>query len=164
MAIDAHIKFEGIKGESTKVGREGQVEVLAWHWGMSQTGTFQSGSGGGAGKANINDLTLTKWLDVASPNLMLFCASGKIVKEAILTMRKVSGDGKGGGLEYIKIVLKDVIVSSVSTGGSESEERLTENVSLNFAQCEFHFTTQKADGTKGESPNFKWDVSKNKQL
>ncbi|MGI4877263.1 MAG: type VI secretion system tube protein Hcp, partial [Janthinobacterium lividum] len=26
------------------------IDLLAWSWGMSQSGTFHSGSGGGAGK------------------------------------------------------------------------------------------------------------------
>ena len=38
---------------------------------MSNTGTFHHGSGGGAGKANFQDIIVTKYIDMASPNLML---------------------------------------------------------------------------------------------
>ena len=61
---------------------------------MSQSGTTHTGSGGGAGKVNIQDLFVTKHLDKASPNLMLYCCSGKHIKEMKLNTkgwRKSSG-------------------------------------------------------------------------
>jgi type VI secretion system secreted protein Hcp len=41
-----------------------------------------------------------------------------------------------------------VLVTAVSTGGSGGEDRLTENVTLNFAKFHFQYQPQKADGTK----------------
>lgn len=161
MAVDMFMKVAGIKGESTDDNHKAEIDVLAWSWGLSQSGSFQSGSGGGAGKANFNDLTFTKWVDVASPLLMLYCASGEHIPDATLVVRKAGGKGP---LEYIKIVMKKVMVSSVATGGSGSEDRLTENVSLNFAEVNVDYVQQKGDGT-GEAPKqFKWDISANKKL
>ena len=42
------------------------------------------------------------------------------------------------------------MVTSVSTGGSGGEDRLTENVSLNFAKVKFEYTAAVQDGAAKE--------------
>ncbi len=37
-------------------------------------------------------------------------------------------------VEYIKIKMEEVLITSISTGGSGGEDRLTENVTLNFSK------------------------------
>jgi type VI secretion system secreted protein Hcp len=157
MAVDMFLKMKGVDGESQDSKHKGEWDVLAWSWGLSQSGTTHMGAGAGAGKVNVQDLSITKWIDKASPVLMLFCANGKHVEEAILTVRK-AGENP---LEYFKVKMTDVIITSVSTGGSGGEDRLTENVSLNFAKVEVAYSEQKKDGS-GEAPKeFKWDIPGN---
>ena len=58
--------------------------------------------------------------------------------------------------------MKDVIVTSVSTGGSGGEDRLTENVTLNFATFKIEYQPQKPDGTAdGGKIEFEWDIAAN---
>lgn len=159
MAVDMFLKLEGIDGESQDDKHKGEIDVLAWSWGMSQSGTFHTGGGGGAGKANFQDLSVTKWVDLASPLLQLYVANGDHFANATLTVRKA---GKTP-LEYIVMKMKKVLVTSVSTGGSGGEDRLTENISLNFAEVAYTYTEQKADGSKGKNKEFKWDIPGNKQ-
>ena len=59
--------------------------------------------------------------------------------------------------------MKQVLVTSVSTGGSHGEDRLTENVSLNFAKVKMIYKTQTEKGGAGASPTFGWDVPANKE-
>jgi len=99
MAVDMFIKIGDIKGESGDSVHGGEIDVLAWSWGMSQSGSMHTGGGGGAGKVNVQDLSITKYLDKASPNLMQFCSSGKHYPEAKLTVRK-AGDK---AVEYVII-------------------------------------------------------------
>lgn len=160
MAVDMFLKLDDIKGEAQDSKHKGEIDVLAWSWGLSQSGTFHTGGGGGAGKMNAQDLTVTKWVDLASPLLQLYTANGDHFKEAVLTVRKA---GKNP-LEYIKLTMKKVMVTSISTGGSGGEDRLTETVSLNFAQADFTYVEQKPDGTGGAKKSFKWDIPANKQL
>jgi type VI secretion system secreted protein Hcp len=157
MAVDMFIKLEGIDGESKDAKHEGEIDVLAWSWGMSQSGTMHLGGGGGAGKVSVQDLSLTKYIDRASGNLMLYCASGKHIPEAKLVVRK-AGDKP---LEYVVITMTDCIVSSVSTGGSGGEDRLTENVSLNFAKVKVEYQEQAKDGSGKAGPEFGWNIEKN---
>ncbi len=157
MAADMFLKINGIKGESVDDAHKDEIDVLAWSWGMSQSGTTHMGGGGGGGKVAVQDMSLTKYIDKATPNLMLFCCNGKHVPEMLLTVRKAGENA----LEYVKITMKDGIISSVSTGGSGGEDRLTENVTLNFASVKVEYTPQKPDGTGDAAIEMGWDIAKN---
>jgi type VI secretion system secreted protein Hcp len=158
MAVDMFLKITPTAGgESVDSIHTGEIDVLAWSWGVSQSGTTHSGPGAGAGKVNVQDMSVTKWVDSSSPKLQLYCCNGKHLDEAVLTVRK-AGENP---LEYIKITMTDLIVSSVSTGGSGGEDRLTENVSLNFATVKFEYTPQKADGSGGTTVPYTWKIAEN---
>lgn len=160
MALDMYINMgDTIKGESRdKVqGPLGDIDVLAWSWGMSQSGSTHMGGGGGAGKANFQDLSFTKYVDSASNALMTALAKGSHIKTCSLLVRK-AGEGQQ---KYIHITLHEVIVTSVSTGGSGGEDRLTENVTLNFGQVSFAYTPQDEKGTVAGDKTFTWDIAKN---
>ena len=160
MAVDMFLKVEGIEGESKDKGHGKEIDVLAWSWGMSQSGTSHVGGGGGAGKVNVQDLSLTKYIDKSSPDLMLACCNGKHLGEAKLTVRK-AGESP---LEYLIITMTDVLISSVSTGGSGGEDRLTENVTLNFAKVKVEYTEQTAKGGAGAKPKMGWDIAANQKV
>ena len=161
MAVDMFIKVGDIKGESLDHAHKDEIDVLAWSWGLSQAGSMGLGGGGGAGKVNVQDLSFTKYVDKSSPNLMKFCCSGKHYPDATLTIRK-AGDKP---VEYLILKLTDVLISSVSTGGSGGEERLSENVTLNFAKVKVSYQPQKKDGSKDGGPiDMGWDIEANTEL
>ena len=158
MAIDTFLKMGDLKGDSMVKGFEDQIQLLAWSWGLSQSGTTHIGSGGGAGKVNVNDLSFTHYVDSSTPKLMEACCKGKHYPEATITMRKAGGDP----LPFLTITLKDIIVTSVSEGGSAGEEMLTENVTLNFAAFEVSYQAQDNKGAKkGGAVTIKYDIAKN---
>ena len=156
MAVDMHIKIEGIDGESRKKDKEKRIDVLAWSWGLSNSGSMHVGGGGGAGKANVQDLSLTKFIDRASAALMLNCCKGTHLDSAELTVAKAGGTES---VDYLVIKLTKVLISSVSTGGSGGEDRLTENVTLNFEKVEVNYQPQRDDGSKdGGTLDLVWDI------
>jgi len=157
MSVDMFLKVEGIDGESQDKNHNKEIDILAWSWGMSQSGTTHMGSGGGAGKVAIQDLSVTKYVDRASMTLMEHVANGKHITKAKLFVRKAGGTP----LEYIKIEMEDIIVTSVSTGGSGGEDRLTENVTFNFSVVKTQYVPQKKDGTGEAGINFGWDIAGN---
>jgi type VI secretion system secreted protein Hcp len=160
MALDIFLKIKDVDGESKDDKHAKEMDVLAWSWGMSNSGDTHAGGGGGAGKTNVQDISLTKWVDSATPKLMLACCEGTHYNEANLVVRKLGGKAP---VEYIKIKMTNVLVTSVSTGGSGGEDRLTENVSLNFEKFQFDYTPQKSDGTPGTAIPASWDISANKK-
>ncbi|NDR59046.1 Hcp family type VI secretion system effector [Aliiruegeria sabulilitoris] len=161
MAVDMFLDIEGeIEGESQDHVHADEIDVLAWSWGMSQSGTFHVGGGGGAGKANFQDLSVTKWVDRSSPVLMLYCSNGDHFSKAVLTVRKAGKDP----VEYIVITMTDVLITSVSTGGSGGEDRLTENVTLNFRQVEVNYKQQGPQGDVVDEKDYGWNIAENVQV
>ena len=161
MAVDMFIKIDDIKGESADDKHKDSIDVLAWSWGMTQSGTTHSGAGGGSGKVHVNDLSITKYVDAATAPVMKYCCSGKHFKQAVLTVRKAGGDKP---VEYLKITMEDLIITAVTTGGSGGEDRLTENVTINFARVKLEYTPQKAGGAGGASIPVGWDIAANKEI
>ncbi len=157
MAVDMFIKIDNIKGESKDKAHEGETDVLSWSWGMSQSGTMHVGGGGGAGKVHVADLNFTKWMDKGSTDLMLACCKGTHIPKAVLVVRKAGGSP----VEYLTITMEEVLIASVSTGGSGGEDRLTESVSLNFAKVKVKYIEQTAEGGEGDKPEMAWNIQAN---
>ncbi len=155
-AVDMFIKIGDIKGESQDDKHKGEIDVLSWSWGMSNSGTVVGSGGAGAGKANFQDLSFTKYIDKSSPVLMQKVANGQHIDEAKLTLQKVGSTP----LEFETIILKNVLVTSLSTGGSGGEDRLTENISLNYAEIKVIYTQQNPIGGSSDTV-FEWDVASN---
>jgi len=160
MAMDQFIKIGTLKGEAKDKVHRDSIDVLAWSWGMSNSGSAQTGGGAGAGKVNVQDLSVTKYVDKSSPDLMLACCNGKHFDKAVLTVRK-AGETP---LEYLVITLEDLIITSISTGGSGGEDRLTENVALNFARVKVSYKEQTATGGVGDKPEMGWNIAENTKI
>jgi type VI secretion system secreted protein Hcp len=176
--FDAFLKLDGIKGESADAKHKGEIDIMSFSWGMAQTGVSATGGGGGAGKVKVHDFSITKKTDASSPLLMLNCASGAHIKEANFVVRKAGGEQ----LEYLKIKLTDVLVSSYKPGSDSgmigglglnalaigkmaleareaaltadksSDEIPMEHVTLNFAKIEYSYQPQGADGKAQGGP------------
>ena len=153
------LKLDGIDGESRDHAHKGEIDVLAWSWGMSQSGTMHRGRGGGAGKVSVQDLFITKRVDKATPNLYLYCASGRHAPTATLTIRKAGGDEP---IDYLVIDLENVLVTDIQTSESSGDLPI-ETVSLNFGQVKMEYTPQDVDGSPQESVSFGWDIQRNEE-
>jgi type VI secretion system secreted protein Hcp len=149
--------YRDIKGESKDHKYKEWIDVLAWSWGVTQSGSMHIGGGGGSGKCNVQDINFTKYVDAASTNLMLKCCNGKHYPEAKLVVRK-AGEKP---VEYMKITLTDVLVTGYQTGGSGGEDRLTENVTLNFAKLKVEYTLQSKSGAAEASQTVEWSCEEN---
>src|SRR4029453_2466171 len=157
MAVDMFMKIDGVKGEARDKTHKDEIDVLAWSWGMSQSGTAHIGGGAGAGKVSVQDVSFTKYVDASSTDLMVACCDGKHFKEANLTVRK-AGENP---VEYIKIKMEEVIITSISTGGSGGQDRLTENVALNFSKVRVEYTSQDETGAAKDKKSMTWNIAKN---
>jgi len=158
MANNVHIKIDGIEGESADAKHKKTIDVLAWSWGMSQSGTFHTGSGGGHGKASVQDLSFTKHVDSASTKLQHACVMGDHIAKCVLTVTKAGGKDP---LDFLVITFEQVLVSSVSLGGSGGEESFTENVSLNFAKFKTEYFTQDEKGVGKAAGNATYNIPAN---
>ena len=110
MASDIFAKIGDIKGESADDKHKDEIEVLSFSWGVTNSASIDGhGSGGGAGKATFQDLSIIHKIDKASPVLLQACATGEHMKEATITHRKA---GKGQQ-EFLIVKMNDVIITGV---------------------------------------------------
>ena len=157
MAVDMFLKLDGIKGESKDSKHKDEIHIESFSWGMNQTGTMGAGGGGGAGKVHVHDISITKNVDKSTPTLMLHCANGKHIKNGLVTFRK-AGEHP---LEYMKIKLEDILISSVQEAGHGGGDQMSESVSLNFAKFHVEYQEQKPDGSGQPGGEMGWDVKAN---
>lgn len=150
------LKVGGINGESFVFGHEDEIDLLTWEWEVSQTGSMNGGRGGARGLANVEDLIITKYVDKASPLLLLTCLTGSHLREAILTIGKHGDDN----FEYLIITMDSVQITSVMSGGSHNHGRATERVSLKFAKVKFSYTPQKTDGSADATIDMTWNIER----
>lgn len=147
---DMFLQVEGarsgtIKGESEDDARKGEIDVLAWSWGMrAQT---EMGGGGTLTKASMRDFLVSKKVDSASTGLMAAMRNNDLIKKAILTVRKA---GKIP-LDYFTVIMEDGRITSldVESVGEEPPE-LIERLSFSFQKITVTYVPQGEDGaTRG---------------
>lgn len=158
MASNIFAKIGTIKGESKDAKHPGEIDVLSWAWGVTQSGSMAYGGGGGAGKASFQDLTFTHHIDKATPLLLKACATGEHIPEATMTVHKA---GKAQQ-DYLIIKLSDVLIASVAMSVAVDDPTTAESVSLQAAKVDLEYKAQKADGSLEPGLHFKYDVRANK--
>ena len=152
MAIDTHIKFDGVEGESTHTDHKGEIEVLSWSWGVHNASSV-AGGGSGKGKADPGEFNFTHRYDKASPVLTKKCAQGLHFPTVTVTSRK-AGEGQK---DFLKITMKEVFVSSVQANGGGGGD-LHESVSVSYGSIDFAYKPQDEKGILGGEVKFGWNV------
>jgi type VI secretion system secreted protein Hcp len=140
-ASDYLLELEGIKGESKDEVYRDAIEIESFSWGCSNP---SAGTGTPTGTVVFTGLEVAASVSIASPQLLMACASGKPIPRAILHVRKA-----GTQQEYLTITLEDVMVSSWSTSSAPRSQTgsvtgedppPTESLSINFTKIEFKYT------------------------
>jgi type VI secretion system secreted protein Hcp len=165
MAFDAFLKIDGVPGESTDDKHKDWIEILSFSLGANQPASATASSAGGATaeRVDIQDLSIVKALDKASPKIFEACCTGQHFKEIKIELCRAGGDK----LKYMEYKLSNAIVSSVRPGGSAqgSETLPLEEVSFNFGKIEMTYTQQKrVDGSGGGNVSAGWDLQTNKKV
>jgi len=163
MAFDCFLKIDGVPGESTDDKHKDWIEVLSFHWGVSQPSSGGRSTGGAASaeRCNHSDFSIVHTLDKASPKLFLFCCNGKHIKEATLELCRAVGDKQ----KYMEYKMTDLIISSARPGGAAQggEALPLEEVSFNYGKIELGYTaTDHKTGKPSGDVKANWDLTANK--
>jgi type VI secretion system secreted protein Hcp len=150
MALDTHIKFDGVEGESTHKDHKGEIEVLSWSWGLEAPAP--AGTRAASGKAKPAEFRFVHNYDKASPLLARAGAGGRAFKEVQLTARK-SGEGQK---DFLKVTMKEVFVTSLELAGSEP---LTESVALTPRFISYDYAPVDPRGGLGKTVSFSWNLA-----
>jgi type VI secretion system secreted protein Hcp len=163
MAVDMFLKLDGVPGESQDQKFKDHIEILSFSWGATQQGAYHTGTGGGAGKVNIQEPSFTHWVDKASTVLLQMCVSGKHIGKGEFIARRAGADGKQQ--PYLNLKFEDLIVASIQTAGNGGgDDRMTEHFTLNFKKFEIVYTTQDNKGAAQPSNPVKWDLQQNAEV
>lgn len=159
MAFTGYLKIEGIDGESRRADHEKEIDIFGVQFNAQQMSSSSVGSGRTRGRATLSDFTFNKWLDAASPYLMLACAKGKSFKEITFTARKDSGDAH---LDYLIITLENCIISSYKMAQNAPEESsnelVSEEIAISYEKVNFKYVVQSDDHSAGDEHEVEYDL------
>jgi type VI secretion system secreted protein Hcp len=148
VGIDCFLKIEGIKGEAQDKDHKGEIDVMSWNWGASNSLTT------GANLGHAHDLRFTKRSDKSTPQLYAKAISpGAKGVKATLVCRK-SGEKP---LDFMTITMEETFIASVSTGHSDHGPP-TEEITLNFGKVTVEYKEQTDKGGVGDVNSASFDL------
>ena len=81
---------------------------------------------------------------------------GKAFDEIVISFRQDSGEAH---LDYLKVTLTNVVISSHSLSGSSMGEEITDNIALSFEKINVVYTMQADDHSSGDEHEIEYDIS-----
>ena len=77
MAYDAFLKLDGLTGESQKDGHVGDIDIMSFSWGASNSSSVGTGTGVSVGKVTVSDFSIMKSTDMVSTVLFQKCCDAR---------------------------------------------------------------------------------------
>ena len=155
MAVDYFLKLADVPGESVAQNHSGEIQVLSWSWGGTQTSTVSATTGSGAGKVSLSDLNLMIEFDSSSAKLLKGLTQGAHYATATLAAVK-SGAANSN---YMTLDLTEVFIASLQL--SASSEVPSASLSLTYKTYTYNYFQQKSDGTVTNAGTTSYDVTTN---
>ena len=128
-----HVVIQGTEG-----GDPGStsIAVKSWSWGGTNANSGGGGGGGGSGRASLDNLSIVKTTDKASPSLALALVTGRHIPRVTLTLDRPGGSR----LPYYEIRLDDVLITSIKQAGADQNIPL-EELSFSYGRIDWKYTT-----------------------
>jgi type VI secretion system secreted protein Hcp len=158
MAVDFFLKLDSIDGESVADGHKDEIQLLSFSWGGHNVSSVAGTGGSGAGKVDLQDLSVTKYLDKATTPLFKALCSGTHIKTGTLTGVK-TGTG-GGGKPFLTLSLKELFVTSQQISGSS--EIPMESLSFSYNEMKSEYSTQNEQGILTTTGAVTYNTKENK--
>jgi type VI secretion system secreted protein Hcp len=144
-AVDYFLEVNGVPGESTDAKQAKSIEILSYSWGASN----------GKKGVSLQDLNVTKPVDLASPPLFQRLVQGTSIPSVELIGRKA---GEFQQI-FLRFCFQDVRVTSVQQSGSVGGDVPSENVSFAYTSVSEQYTSQNPDGKGGQTVFAGWNSS-----
>jgi type VI secretion system secreted protein Hcp len=148
-----------IKGDSTDAfyGPKSAIEVSSWRHKITQPKSSTASTAGGhtAERTEHGEMIFTKEIDKASPKIWQAASAGTYYDKVEIFFYRAQGGVNSSNttatqqrINYLKIELKSVIVSSVDTNVGDSELP-TEVFGLKYASVQWTYLVAKVEGGPG---------------
>lgn len=153
-----YIKFDGVDGDVTKdMDHEGWIELVA----VSQLGrepAVGTGASRRGGSIDVQEITISKAADKASPKLAEAACKGKVFAKVEIQVPASGGDSTGSTQYSYELRNVRVTSYSVSASGSSGADRPTEQISLNFEEIKVSYARPTSSSKGNVETN--WKVEK----
>ncbi|NJM84063.1 MAG: type VI secretion system tube protein Hcp [Tabrizicola sp.] len=163
MALTGYLKLPDIDGESVRADHEGEIDVHGVHWQVKQRSSANIGSGRTQARAEISGMTLYKVYDASSPYLALTAMLGKAIDEAVLMVRKDSGEAH---LDYLTVTMKKCVIAEYEMTnddpGEDGSQVIREKLVLSFEEVAIKYVVQADDHSKGDEHEIEYSVAAGK--
>lgn len=167
---DIYVKFEGaaeLQGDSTDTKHANEIEVTSFKHFVRQPKSSSASSAGAhtAERTEHGEMLFQKDIDRASSKLFRAASAGTVYPKVLITFYRAYG-GKSATqtsqsrVDYYKIVLEDVTVSSVETLIGEGELP-AETFGLKYGKITWEYKQHKMDGSSTSTGIAGWDLRKN---
>jgi type VI secretion system secreted protein Hcp len=159
MAYDAFLKLAGVTGESQKANHVGEIDIMSFSWGATNSSSVGTGTGVSTGKATVSDFSIMKTSDSSSPVLFQKCCDGSVIPTGVVTLQR---QVQAAATPYLVYNFQNVYVTSIQWSGSGGAgDSPMESVSFCFEVGAVDYSPQKDDGTLGNAIHGGWDVGQN---
>jgi type VI secretion system secreted protein Hcp len=148
-AVDYFLEVNGVPGESRDAKFAKSIDVFSYNWGASANSEKKGN------RVNLQDLSVAKNVDVASPALFQRLVQGTTIPSAELIARK-AGETQ---LVFLRYCFQDVRVTSISHSGSGGGDSSIENVTFGYGAVSQQYTPQDAKGGGGPSVFAGWNAT-----
>jgi len=153
----AYIKFDGVDGEAKDKDHSNWSDLLTFSQGIIQPGSAATGPTRRRGDVILEDISVTKELDKASPKIAESVCKGKVFPKVEIHLTASYTDA--GRVTYYAYELKNVLVTSYNiSGSSQAEDVPTEVFNLNFEEIKVTYTETDAQGKKKGNVEYTWKV------
>jgi type VI secretion system secreted protein Hcp len=167
---DIYVNFVGaseLQGDSTDTKHANQIEVSSFSHFVRQPKSSSASSAGGltAERTEHGEMLFTKDIDKSSSKLLRASSAGTVYPKVEITFYRAYG-GKSSTstsqtrVDYYKVVLEDVVVSSVNQNIGEGELP-TETFGLKYGKITWEYKQHKTDGSSASTGVAGWDLRKN---
>jgi type VI secretion system secreted protein Hcp len=147
-AVDYFLEIDGIPGESQDAKQAKSIEVLSFSWGASRASTDKK-------DVRLQDLSILKNVDVASPPLFQRLAQGAPISSMELLGRKSGAEQQ----IFLRYCFQDVQVTSVNQSDSRGSTSPIESVNFAYGAFSEQYTRQDPDGSLGQTVFAGWNAT-----
>lgn len=171
---DIYMVFKGgdIVGDTkdAKHAADKALEISSWSHVITQPKSATASTAGGhtAERTEHGEMIFTKDIDAGSPKIWQAASAGTVYKDVEIYFYRALGgsnktaDGANKRVNYLKVQLKNVIVSSVNPSVS-GEGLPVETFGLRYSAVQWTYNESPIDGSTAKNTNItgKWNLQKN---
>lgn len=158
--VELHLNLGSIQGESQSSNHTQEIEINSFSFGSTNSAIRSASGTAKGGKPTVSEITVSKEVDKASPQLFSALVGSTLIKAATISVSKLTGGGKPE--DYLVISLTNVYITSLQTSSDKSlppNQVGLETVTLNFQKINIDYKVQLTSGLLASGGTASYDLT-----